>query len=368
MPPCHLIVAPGGDPSPIAGMIWALRQLHSLDVQHLHLIFYQEAHQYYQREFIAGYNPAQQLHAQGHHWQTHIHLARTAEGTLLQDDTHPDDATRFVEAIWSCAVEAQNITGDQPVIFSILGGRRRTLTVDITLVYQLLARPQDLLFDLRPTPKEVSGPESGFYFPTQTHPNLVYDTQNNPYQPSEVQLELVSVRAPRLRPLLTSTPKDFREALYQSEVALRNHEIPELTIHLSTLKVFLNLPGQAPIQVNISPLPAFWYALLAFAAQQGARALSVRNPSTLTALLEQCTPGTFAALGKDKSRIGKLFLTPEDFTDERTKVKRSLTNAAMEHNIPNLKLLLPRSKRSKTGWVNQIDLPASHIRFADDQG
>lgn len=364
MTPCHLLVVPGGDPSPIAGMIWALRKHQQLDVKHLHLIFYEEAHKYYQLEFIGGDNPARQLHEQGWSWEAHTHLARTSKGSPLQDDTKEEDAQRFVELIWTTAKEAQDQAGSLPVIFGLLGGRRRTLTVDITLVFQLLARPQDQLFDIRPVPKEVSGPGSGFFFPTQSQPTFVYDTHDTRYSPQQIQLDLVSVRVPRLRPLLNNPPDTFADALHQSEVALLGHDLPHLTIDLSDSKIILSTTNNPETEVPANPNTCRWYAGLALAAQRGTPYVAVNNPTILQDVLARCTLAQKKDdEQKEKEALYKLFCDPTSFEHDRTLIKRALRKAVIKNKIPNGNMLIPQTKRLGDGWSQYIDLPASHIHF-----
>ena len=122
----------------------------------------------------------------------------------------------FIEAIWQVVGDLKE-TEAVPLILALVGGRRRTLTVNMATAFQLLARPEDKLVDVRLDPRSADDPKTDFFFPTQRCACAVQDQDGGLVPASQVQVHLIDMRVPRLRHLLRradlTTFAEARESL-----------------------------------------------------------------------------------------------------------------------------------------------------------
>jgi hypothetical protein len=118
------------------------------------------------------------------------------DGTALGDEDDDVATLAYQEAVFASAKSALARAGDRPLVFGLLGGRRRTITVAAAVVAQILARPRDLIVDLRIRPHEASQP-GAFCFPDQRKQRFE-GTDGRVVVAREVMVELVEVQLPRL--------------------------------------------------------------------------------------------------------------------------------------------------------------------------
>ncbi|MCC7172151.1 MAG: hypothetical protein IT459_17025, partial [Planctomycetes bacterium] len=131
-------------------------------------------------------------------------------GRLLADDALDEDAAVYQDAVYRCAREIIGRAAERPVVFALLAGRRRTMTVMAVVVAQHLARPQDLVVDVRIEPSDAEQP-GVFFFPEQ--PRRALHTRHGSVDSRDVQVHVVDVRVPRLRGLVDANDASTYRAL-----------------------------------------------------------------------------------------------------------------------------------------------------------
>ena len=260
MTSCVLVGDLGPNPAPLAEAIWALARQHGLRVRAAFLLTYARGAHYLDREFLVAGGALDQLHAvlgRDILPRDVLFLRRVhADGAAIDDDWEPAHTLAWNEARWRTAHAALDAAGDDPVVFTLLGGRRRSMSALDAVVFQLLARPQDRLLDVRVSDARVEG-GSGFFFPEQSDP-LVHTHGGDVVDARTVAVRLVDLPVPRLRRLLGErVPATYAEALARTDVAVERTP-PMLTIDLAARTVRVGEHSLA--------LPArqfAWYATLA---------------------------------------------------------------------------------------------------------
>lgn len=361
---CVLIAAPGGNPAPVVTLVWALQRQWGLRVASAHLLLYRSAEAYLHDELLTGAHPLEQLRrtmGDPELAQLNLHPVRGPGGGTIEDDATPEHEARWVESLWSLVRQVQ---ADQPlpVVFGLIGGRRRTLAVDTAAVFQLLARPQDWLVDLRLVPKYADDPRSGFFFPEQDSPCEVVDLAGRVFAAHEVTVGLVEPRLPRLRCLLMERDRaSFAHALEAGEAALERGPLPQLALDLRTRELRVN-----DLTIRLSADQMIWYATLAFARQQGEGWLDVQDTTLLARVVELCE--SFWLRGE------RLVSEAYDFSDEasawrlqklqslRSRLRKKLNQALRGH--PHRGLLVPEQRFTvgRASSVERLALDGGCIR------
>ncbi len=259
---CHVLALPGGNPAPLVTVAWALhRDGWRADV--VHAVLYARAQRWLHAELLDGAHPLAQLRQSVNDptlAEVVEHLATSKDGTPLEDDATPEEGVRFMEAAWRAARALQE--SEVPIVFALVGGRKRTLTADLVVAFQLLARPQDRLVELRLSPSEAIDPTSCFYFPDQlSRAEVTRWNSIAPLDASEVQVRLLDVRVPRLRRLLPpSRLGTFADALAAGEDAIDAGAAPVPSFDLQERT--LTVGARA---VRLSADQAVWMGCLAVA-------------------------------------------------------------------------------------------------------
>jgi CRISPR-associated protein (TIGR02584 family) len=88
-------------------------------------------------------------------------------------------------------------TGGDTRLHAVVGGGRRTLSVYLAMVMQLLAREQDRLYHLVVSPWEVET-DSDFYYPTR-EPRVMVTYGGKQFEAKDVNVDLVEIPFIRLR-------------------------------------------------------------------------------------------------------------------------------------------------------------------------
>ncbi len=257
-----MLALPGGNPAPLVTLAWALHR-DGMRVEAVHAVLYASARRWLHEELLGGARPLEQLRAalaDPTLAPVVEHPALRADGTLVEEDALADDGDTYRETAWRVARQLQ--ADPTPLVFALVSGRRRSLVADLVVAFQLLARPQDRLVELRLSPHEAIEPATGFYFPGQATPARVqrYDWPT-PAGAEAVRVELVDLRVPRLRGLLPpSALSSHAEALAAGEAAIAagGHAVPRVDLRARTVAV-----GQAA--AALSPDQMVWYAALAVA-------------------------------------------------------------------------------------------------------
>lgn len=247
-----VIVAPlGANPAPLLQLVWALHRHWKLSARRILAVVDARGHHYLHAEALSPGGAWEKLQRSLGSTaidasQVEVVAVRTAAGELLPSDEAPENAAIYNETAWSAARRAIAEAGADPVIFALVAGRRRTMHVAATVLFQLLARPQDRLVDVRVTERwaEVAG---AFYFP-----------EHDAKQPS-FDVILVDVQVPRLRSLLRERDLlTYAAALRAGQAAVDASVSSRLLIELPEGKAFV---GEE--ELPLSKAQFVWYATLA---------------------------------------------------------------------------------------------------------
>lgn len=258
---CILAGDLGPNPAPLAEALWALARHHDLRARAAFLLTYERGARYLDREFLAPGGALDQLHAVLGadvlpRDAVHLHRAHDVDGAALDDDSLPPHALAWNEARWRTALAALAEAGDDPVVFALLGGRRRTMSAIDAVVFQMLARPLDRLVDVRVSDPRVEG-GSGFFFPEQ-RARHVKGRDGALVDARSVAVRLVDLPVPKLRRLLGGRPPDtYAEALARTDVAVERTP-PMLSIDLAARSARV---GEHPLSLTARQFA--WYATLA---------------------------------------------------------------------------------------------------------
>lgn len=195
-----VILAPlGANPAPLIQLVWALHANWHIDARAVSVVVDARGDRYLKAEALRRGAAWDELkRALGAHAldrkQLRVVAARTDSGALLASDETPENAARYGETAWSAAREAIAAAGDDPVVFALVAGRRRTMHVAARILFQLLARPQDRLVDVRVSERWAENTRA-FCFPGQQGPLASQrDRREREHDPSSVDVSLVDVQ------------------------------------------------------------------------------------------------------------------------------------------------------------------------------
>ena len=297
MTDCIVVAAPGGNPATLTTLVWALLCQRGLRASALHVVLHQRAQHWLQTELLGGDRPLDQLRTVTGDptlAELYPHPATLPDGALVDDDADPAAAMAFVEKLWTVFRSAQDGYSG-PVILALVGGSRRTLSVDTVVAFQLLARPQDVLIDVRIESRLARDPRSGFYFPEQICPVEMFavpgisEDLSNLYgsgvRAADVGVSLVSITVPRLRHLLpTSAYKCYLAAVQAGEDALRDGGLPLVSLNLKSVSLQVGT-----FVVRLSKDQSIWFAALAVARRRSPEGwLDVLDTELITSVFEVC--------------------------------------------------------------------------------
>lgn len=265
---CVLVAELGLNPAPLAELLWALPRQRGLHVRAAYVLVPPLGEDFLRREFLAPGAAHEQLRnllgdAVPSSEALFIRCAVDREGYALDDELTASDAAAWNEARWRNALDALRAAGDDPVVFALAGGRRRTSTAVDTVVAQLLARAQDIVLDVRVGDLRVEGARVPFSFPEQTEQRLSLPG-GDVVVAREVAVVLVDVQVPRLRRLLGDRALDtYQHALDAGQDAVEAAVVVTVTVNLAKGTVLVN-----DVPVSLSESEFVWFAT--FAAERAA--------------------------------------------------------------------------------------------------
>lgn len=269
---CVLVAELGLNPAPLAELLWALPRQRGLHVRAAYVLVPPLGEDFLRREFLAPGAAHEQLRALlgdavPSSEALFIRCAVDSEGYALDDELTASDASAWNEARWRNALDALRAAGDDPVIFALAGGRRRTSTAVDTVVAQLLARAQDIVLDVRVGDLRVEGARVPFSFPEQTEQRLSLPG-GDVLVAREVTVVLVDVQVPRLRRLLGDRALDtYQHALDAGQDAVEAAVVVTVTVNLAKGTVLVN-----DVPVSLTESEFVWFATLAAACAEGTEA------------------------------------------------------------------------------------------------
>ena len=261
------IVAPlGPNPAPVVELIWGLFRQRALVTTAVFVVLGPRAEHYLEAEVLAPGEALDQLRETvGPQLDPRFHLRPVLDptcqgaGERVGDDATEADSNAWRAAVWEAGRAAVAAAGDDPVIFALVAGRRRTMTAMETVIAQLLARPQDLVLDVRVSVRAAEG-GSGFFFPEQPRQTIATSTTSGgSFEARHVEVTLVDLPVPRLGHLLTDPDlESWETALRAGQRAIDQARPPRLEVDLTA--------GTVTADGQVLPLKGakyLWFATLA---------------------------------------------------------------------------------------------------------
>lgn len=187
----------------------------------------------------------------------HIQTARF-ENEEIDDVSDSAQSQAFLNLILQKIIALAD--NDDSALHCVVGGGRRTLSVYLAMVLQLLARPQDKLYHIVVRPKEAEI-NSDFYFPTRnSFPMKTYN--GKPFDAKDVHVELVEIPFLRLRPRIPNellASQNYGDILdwLQKDVEASAHPLP-LTIDLQNRCISIGA-----IDISLEPVELAIYSYFA---------------------------------------------------------------------------------------------------------
>lgn len=360
----------GPNPAPLIELIWALYRQQSLRVCAVYLLTYGRGVHWLQQEMLAPGAALDQLQAVVDPAilpREAIHLRQVmVDGEPSEDELLPGHAAAWSAARWRLCGEAIAAAGALPVIFGLIGGRRRTQTAVLPAMFPLLARPQDRCLDVRVSDPRVEG-GTGFFFPEQPQQRVRSNTGGGSIEARSVAVWLIEVPLPRLRALLPEKAlSDWSSALHASQEAVEAAQLPRLRLDMMAGRAWVN---DAPMP--LSPSQLVWYATLAEARQRGEGWVAVSDRSALTAVFLRIDERTSwdeklqTSLIFEKMRRGHANkLDTEDLGPLRARTIRMVQR--FSDPLPQGHLLIPQKQAwGKGGKVSyqRLPLPGSQVEI-----
>ncbi|MFQ5639584.1 MAG: CRISPR-associated ring nuclease Csm6 [bacterium] len=175
----------------------------------------------------------------------------------IWDISHSGHSQAYLDLIMKTVAE---ITAQEKVcLHAVVAGGRRTLSVYLAMVMQLLAREQDRLYHLVVHPWEVET-NSDFYYPTRESRPMVTDG-GTAFDARDVSVELVEIPFIRLRNRLAAGKVNLSNG-YHHLLAWVQEELngalvfPELILDLATHSLKI---GEDTVRLQPQQFAFYWY-------------------------------------------------------------------------------------------------------------
>lgn len=226
----------GSNPASLVSFAWALERRRGLRVVDAVVVVVQKGHAYIERELLPPRGGLDRLHeVLGEETlpraRLRVERARLPDGRYVEDELTDDHAGAYRDAVLTAAVRATDLAGERRLVFGLLAGRRRAMTVMAALVAQYVARPRDMVLDLRVEPRGADIPGE-FFFPEQRD-QVAVRVAGVTLRPRDVGVDVVDVEVPRLRALLPrSVPRRFAELLALGQRAIDRAAPVQLEVRL----------------------------------------------------------------------------------------------------------------------------------------
>ncbi|NUM64759.1 TIGR02584 family CRISPR-associated protein [candidate division KSB1 bacterium] len=177
-------------------------------------------------------------------------------GDEIADIANSRQSQAYLDLIMGSVMEMT--TDKQFCLHTVVAGGRRTMSVYLAMVMQLLARPQDHMYHLFVAPWEAETNSDFFFPPRQSRPMTTYG--GLAFDAKDVHVELVEIPFLRLRPhvpaeLLRSPDYQDILAWVQREVNVAPQLLP-LSIDVDQHRILI---GAIPIPLEPAELAIYWY-------------------------------------------------------------------------------------------------------------
>lgn len=371
-PSLGVVVALGPNPAALTELVWQLALEGRPPGQVVVVTQSEHARDYLKAEVLGPGGAWAQLRAQ--------HPEVPPEAKLQHVQATVDKrGEAFAESLFQAFLEAQ--AANEAVLLALSGGRWRGNTAYCTTVFQLLARPEDLLVDVRLSLPAAEG-GTGFFFPTQPRQHLLGGKRGvKPFRARDVEVLLAEVKVPRLRPLLGASLRgSYAQALAHSAEALVRSAPPQVRLDLHH--------GRLEVNGQELPLSRRYFPYVAWVVEAARRGQGV-HPADLLAFRAFLQAWQEAAPTQDhflqnrtaSSMAGKLLdrdheslaMADDDLLKSQVgSARRHLGARVQAANIPRGELLHPELKHEHHGGdadgkgavkrvIHRLPLPAAYI-------
>ena len=256
--PAVLVTAVGPYSAPFTELVWALHRQRDMAVVEAYVVVDRRGLEYLQADLLDSGRGLDQLREVlpdilDHH-ELHLRVARTPAGQIVEDDLSFGEASCFRDTLWRTAQDAIARAGERPLVFGLTEGSRRTTCALLTSFFQLLAREQDLLIDVRVTDPRVDG-DVPFFFPEQREREIHHEF--SVIDVRRVEVALVELDLPRLAGVIGGEVLTTYDSAIRAAKARPSTAPPPVVIDLE--RGFVTIDG---MEVDLSTAERFWYAYL----------------------------------------------------------------------------------------------------------
>ena len=263
-----LFATVGGNSGLLTTLAWALSEQRGVRLVEWHTVLLPRGADYMQADVLDPGAALDRLHAlAGPDTLPRDGIRQTVyrEKRAGLDLPAARDEQRYVDTVLRAGRAALVAAGEHPLVFALVAGRDRVMTLALTLVAQFLARPTDLILDLRvdPPARVVNG---GYYLPEPR--DRARGRRHAPAGNQErVRVQLVDVPLPRLAGLLGGAqPDTYAQVLQRGQRAVEDAAPVELLIDLRETWSPVRIAGE---EVRFSPAEKLMLAALAEAQRDG---------------------------------------------------------------------------------------------------
>ncbi|MBI4816527.1 MAG: hypothetical protein HY791_09715 [Deltaproteobacteria bacterium] len=347
-------------------LIWALYRQRNTAVVEAHLVVDERGRRFVDSDLLADGAALEHL---GHKLgpailarrDVFVHEARLSDGSWVADESQAPQARAFIDTLWSAATTAIRRAGARPIVFALVSGRRRTVPALVAACFQMLARRDDTLLDVRLSDRRVEG-YGDLFFPEQDEPVVLGATT---IDPQSVSVSIVELELPHLAGLLgPSGLESFEMAKRLSQAAIDAASPPWLSIDLEDGSASAN--GE---RIPLSEAELVWFAYLAHARRTTAEGWVVAGQdghTSLGAFLSTLGPWTSKIRTRPLELLaGGQYVADEDLRNLRGKTIQKLKRwceAERPHFAP---WLLPKTRGGR--W-QRLPLDPSRISFVRNSG
>lgn len=263
-----LFATVGGNSGLLTTLAWALREQRAMRLVEWHAVLLPRGADYMQVEVLEPGAALDRLHAlTGPDTLPRDGLRQTVyrEPRPGTDLTTARDEQRYVDTVLRAGRAALVAAGERPLVFALVAGRDRVMTLALTVVAQFLARPTDLIVDLRVDPPARVA--NGAYYLPERRDTARGKRRVPASDPERVRVQLVDVPLPRLAGLLGGVqPDTYAQVLRLGQRAVDDAAPVELHIDLRETWSPVRIAGD---KVRFSPAEKLMLAALAEAQRDG---------------------------------------------------------------------------------------------------
>lgn len=358
VPGLSVLASIGPNPAALTELLWELcRQGEPVDGVHI-VLESARARFWWEIEGVAAYDELRTFA---------LSLPPRQRVDVVVVDEPEDQSAAFGEAVFQSLGRAQR--GARRVIVALSGGRWRGSTALTTTAFQLLARYEDALVDVRISERVAEG-GSGFFFPGQSRQEL-RGPSGVSFRAEDVRVLLDPVPVPRLRPFLgVPSLQSFALALDASRAALRSAEPPELVFDLGKGTVHI-----AGARLILRPEYLPFYAWVAWARRTGAEAgaADVEGFRAFVRSWERALPAMANPLARRRRGgvVDKLLgagpLEVADLAPPWSRARSAIALALEAQLMPRRDLLGVATRSTKNGLAREthleLELPPERVVF-----